>query len=174
MSRSPSPPITAPSRSSQSLCITVTPFHCILSQTPHPSLVSFIREFNHQHYPGHLISVPFLRPRCPTLTIPIAHPQASHMLYFLYFVVLACWCFDFRKMVKYQTTPSIKSYRFENVCFGMKLNSGAFLSLMLHLVLKRVLCHLCHTFIWQAWGWHMRRSTWKWERREIELVSHCP
>ncbi len=61
---------------------------------------------------------------------------------------------------------SIKSYRSERVCFGMKLNSGAFRSLMLHLVLRRVLCHLCHTFIWQTWGWQMRRRTGKWEERD--------
>lgn len=45
----------------------------------------------------------------------------------------------------------------------MKLNSGAFLSPMLHLILRRVLCHFCHTFIWQTWG-RLRRRTGKWER----------
>lgn len=161
---------------------TVTPFHLILPQTPHLSLVSLIRQYYQQQwitgppaslFPPAFHSIPATLFTLLPPNIPTTHPHSSHVSHFLHFVVLA-WCFESPKWVKYRKIRSIKSYRLENVCFGMKLNSGVILSLMLHLVLRRVLCHLCHTFIWQAWGWQMRRSTGKCERREIELVSHCP
>ena len=35
---------------------------------------------------------------------------------------------------------------------------------MLHLILRRVLCYRCHTFIWQAWGWQKKHREMGEER----------